>query len=262
MSEKGIEIVMKIHFVSSFSSKSRNAYRLMTKMYGQSDIDEAECIVVLSGDGMVLRTFHETYKKNIPVYGANRGKIGFLTNPYRPHEDLVEHIENAVPLRIHPLKIRIDTREGDCFETIAVNELYLLRQTHQTAKIRIIVDGVERMNEMVADGIIAATATGSSAYNYSANGPIIPPGTPLIALTPISSFRPRAWRGALLRSDSILIFHIIDPEKRPVCAVADYVEFRDAEKVTVIEDKNTTLTLLFDKEGLFKERIIQEQFAA
>lgn len=132
---------MKIHFVSSFSPKSRNAYRLMTKVYGQSDIEEADCIVVLSGDGMVLRTFHETYQRNIPIYGSNRGKIGFLTNPYLPHQDLIERIKNAVPFLIHPLKIRVDTREGDTFETIAVNELYLLRQTHQTAKIRIIVDG-------------------------------------------------------------------------------------------------------------------------
>lgn len=253
---------MKIHFVSSFSSKSRNAYRLMTKTYGQSDIEEADCIVVLSGDGMVLRTFHETYQRNIPIYGANRGKIGFLTNPYCPHQDLVERIKNAVPFLIHPLKIRIDTRGGDTFETIAVNELYLLRQTHQTAKIGIMVDGKERMKEMIADGIIAATPTGSSAYNYSANGPIIPPGTPLIALTPISSFRPRGWRGALLHSDSVVEFHIIDPQKRPVCAVADYAEFRDAERVVVKEAKNETLTLLFDRDGLFEDRIIQEQFAS
>lgn len=253
---------MKIHFVSSFSPKSRNAYRLMTRIYGQSDIDEADYIVVLSGDGMVLRTFHETYQRNIPIYAANRGKIGFLTNPYLPHEDLMEHIKSAVPLHIHPLRIRIDTHGRSCFETIAVNELYLLRQTHQTAKIKILVDGIERMKEMVSDGIIASTATGSSAYNYSANGPIIPPGTPLLALTPISSFRPRGWRGALLSSDSVLEFQIIDAEKRPVCAVADYAEFRDAERVTVREDKNTVLTLLFDKDGFFKERIIQEQFAA
>lgn len=233
----------------------------MTKKYGQSDISEADCIVVLSGDGMVLRAFHENYMRNIPVYGANRGKIGFLTNPYSPN-DLEERIKNSVPLHIHPLRINIDTREGDCFETVAVNELYLLRQTHQTAKIRIVVDGVERMKEMISDGIIAATATGSSAYNYSANGPIIPPGTPLLALTPISSFRPRGWRGALLRSDSVVEFEVIDSQRRPVCAVADYAEFRDAARVRVSEATDITLTLLFDQDNLFKDKIIQEQFAA
>lgn len=253
---------MKIHFVSSFSSKSRNAYRLMTKMYGQSPVEEADCVVVLSGDGMVLRTFHETYQRNLPIYGANRGKIGFLTNPYNSHEDLIERIKNAVPLRIHPLKIQIDTLGGDHFETIGVNEVYLLRQTHQTAKIRIVVNDVERIAELVADGIIAATPTGSSAYNYSADGPIIPPGTPLMALTPISSFRPRGWRGALLSSDSVVEFHIVDAQKRPVCAVADYAEFRDAERVIVREAKDLSLTLLFDKGGLFEDRIIQEQFAS
>jgi NAD+ kinase len=252
---------MKIHFVSSCNAKSKSAYRQMTKLYGQSDVSEADCIVVLSGDGMVLRAFHENYKQGIPIYGANRGKIGFLTNPYSV-ENLVERIRSAVPLKIHPLYVHIETRNGEVFETIAINELYLLRQTHQTAKIKIFVDGIERMKEMVSDGIIAATATGSSAYNYSADGPIIPPGTKLISLTPISSFRPRGWRGALLESSSVIEFDIIDAQKRPVCAVADYVEFRDASKVTVSEASDVTLTLLFDKDNLFKEKIIQEQFAA
>ena len=252
---------MKLHFVHSSNAKSMDAYHDMVKLYGQSDVSEADCIVVLSGDGMVLRAFHENYKLNVPIYGANRGQIGFLTNPYST-ENLIERIKAAVSLKIHPLNVVVETRTGETFETIAINELYLLRQTHQTAKICIKVDDIERMTEMVCDGIIAATATGSSAYNYSANGPIIPPGTKLIALTPISSFRPRAWRGALLESSSVLEFDIIDAQKRPVCAVADYVEFRDASRVKVSENKDVTLTLLFDKDNLFKEKIIQEQFAA
>lgn len=252
---------MKIHFVASNNPKSKSAYRNMVKMYGQVSAENADCIVVLSGDGMVLRAFHENYKLGIPVYGANRGKIGFLTNPYSPN-DLVERIEGATALKLHPLLATIETRSGEIHQTIAINEIYLLRQTHQTAKIKIRVDGVERMKEMVSDGLIAATATGSSAYNYSANGHILPPGTKLIALTPISPFRPRAWRGALLASDSLLEFNIIDAEKRPVCAVADYVEFRDVSKIRVSEAKDITLSILFDKDNPFKEKIIREQFAA
>lgn len=253
--------MMKIHFVYSSNAKSKSAYRKMAKLYGQCNASEADCIVVLSGDGMVLRAFHENYGLGIPVYGANRGKIGFLTNPYSV-ENLIERIEAAVPLKIHPLSVVVETRSGETFTSIAINELYLLRQTHQTAKIHIKVDNVERMKEMVCDGIIAATATGSSAYNYSADGPIIPPGIRLIALTPISPFRPRAWRGALLESGSVLEFDIIDAQRRPVCAVADYVEFRDASHVKVSENTDVTLTLLFDRNNLFKEKIIQEQFAA
>ena len=251
---------MKIHFVHSNNQKSKSAFKKMVKIYGQVAAYEADCIVVLSGDGMVLRAFHENYRLGIPVYGANRGQIGFLTNPYSV-DNLIERIEKAVTLKIHPLNVIIENRAGETFETIAINEVYLLRQTHQTAKIRIKVDGIERMKESVCDGIIAATATGSSAYNYSANCLIIPPGTKLIALTPISPFRPRAWRGALLESDSVLEFEIIDPQKRPVCAVADYVEFRDVTKIKVSENKNVTLTLLFDQDNLFKEKILQEQFA-
>lgn len=231
----------------------------MTKTYGHYDLMSADCIVVLSGDGMVLRTFHETISYGLPVYGMNCGKIGFLTNPYSK-DNLIERIKNSRAFKIHPLKIHAKNRDGETFDTMAINELYLLRQTHQSAKIRVIVDNVIQIKELICDGIIAATQIGSTAYNYSANGPIIPPNSKLIALTPISSFRPRKWRGAILNSDTVLDFEVIDSVRRPVCAVADYVEFRNLYKVNIVEDKNTTLNLLFDKDNPFDKKILSEQF--
>ncbi|MDR2681980.1 MAG: NAD kinase [Holosporaceae bacterium] len=252
--------MMKIHFVCSNNTKSRDAFDCMVKIYGQAELNNADCIVVLSGDGMVLRIFHETAGMGIPVYGMNRGGIGFLANTYRT-DNLIERINNAFPQKIHPIRILAERDNGKTFDTIAINELYLLRETHQTAKIKVKVDGVLRMPELVCDGIIAATSTGSTAYNYSANGPIIPPGSQMMALTPISPFRPRGWRGALLSSDTVLDLEVIDHAQRPVCAVADYAEFRGVSKVRVYEEKNMTLVLLFDEESKLQKKILEEQFA-
>ncbi|GHT93841.1 NAD kinase [Alphaproteobacteria bacterium] len=251
---------MNIHFICSPNAKSQNAFECMIEAYGQSELNNADVIVVLSGDGTVLRAFHETAELGIPMYGMNRGGIGFLTNTYQK-DDLIKRIERAFPLKIHPIRIIAERCNGEMFNTIAVNELYLLRQTHQAAKIRVSIDGIERIPELVCDGIIASTATGSTAYNYSANGPIIPVGSRLMALTPISSFRPRGWRGALLSSDTIIDFEVVDHCGRPVCAVADYVEFREVSKVRVHEEKNITLTLLFDEGRQLEKKIIEEQFA-
>ena len=251
---------MRIHFISSSNPKSQQALDDMVKRYGQVDLSTAECMVVLSGDGMVLRTLHETTELGLPIYGMNCGKIGFLTNRYSK-DNLIERIECAEAHEIHPLDVTAENIHGKRFRTIAVNELYLLRETHQSAKIRIIVDDVVRMDELICDGIIAATATGSTAYNYSASGPIIPPGVPLIALTPISSFRPRRWRGALLRSSTKLEFEMIDPIRRPVCAVADYAEFREIAKVNVVQRNDNPQILLFDKWNGFGKKILEEQFA-
>ncbi len=251
--------MMKIHFVYSSNAKSVSAFKYMIKTYGQCDLMSADCIVVLSGDGMVLRTFHETISCNLPVYGMNCGKIGFLTNPYFK-DNLIERIKNSTAFEFHPLKIHAKNRDGETFDTMAINELYLLRQTHQSAKIRVIVDNVVQIKELICDGIIAATQIGSTAYNYSANGPIIPPNSKLLALTPISSFRPRKWRGAILNSNTVLDFEVIDSVRRPVCAVADYAEFRNLHKVNIVEDKTTTLNLLFDKDNPFDKKILSEQF--
>jgi NAD+ kinase len=251
--------MMKIHFIYSSNAKSQEAFRYMVKIYGQADVAEADCVVVLSGDGMVLRAFHEIANRKLPIYGMNRGKVGFLTNSYSK-DNLVERIQNATALKIYPLKVTVENSSGEVFNTVAINELYLLRQTHQSAKIKVVVDGVIQMNELICDGIIASTEIGSTAYNYSANGPIIPTGSKLIALTPISPFRPRRWHGALLRSDSQLKFEVIDRFRRPVCAVADYVEFRDVFKIDVSENRDMLLTLLFDQDNQFNKKILREQF--
>jgi NAD+ kinase len=232
----------------------------MVKQYGQSELAEAECIVVLSGDGTVLRTLHDTFDKKIPVYGMNRGGIGFLTNNYFK-DNLEERIRQATQLKIHPLRVIASRDSGESFNTIAINELYLLRETHQSAKIKVRVNGVLRIKELICDGLITATPTGSTAYNYSADGPIIPVGTGLVALTPISPFRPRCWRGALLNTDTMLDFEVIDHLRRPVCAVADYAEFRQVSKVSVFEDKSIALTLLLDANNTLEKKILDEQFA-
>jgi NAD+ kinase len=189
----------------------------------------------------------------------NRGAVGFLANKYLK-ENLEERIRQAIRVKFHPLRVIVEKRNGETFTDIAVNEVYLLRETHQSAKISITVNGILRMKELVCDGLISATSVGSTAYNYSAFGPIIPPGSQLLAITPISPFRPRNWRGAILSSDVILDFDIIDNTRRPVCAVADYIEFRQALKVRVFEDKSTVLTLLLDKDNSMEDKILAEQF--
>jgi NAD+ kinase len=231
----------------------------MVKTYGQSELSEADCVVVLSGDGLVLRALHETFELQLPVYGMNRGGIGFLTNSYSK-ENLIKRIEQAKPLKIHPLRAEVEVEGSASLNTIAVNEIYLLRETHQSAKIRVKVNGSVRINELICDGLIVASPTGSTAYNYSASGPIIPVGVNLVALTPISPFRPRCWRGALLPSDTLFEFEIMDHLRRPVCAVADYVEFRQVLRVKVFEDVDATLTLLLDQENSLEKKILDEQF--
>jgi len=251
---------VKIHFVYSSKARSRNAYEAMVELYGQYPVHEADCIVVLSGDGMILRAFHENYQHNLPVYGMNRGDLGFLTNKYRT-EDLIRRIENAVPLEFHPLRAWIEKENGETCSAVAINEVYLLRETHQSAKLRVKIDGVVRLKELVCDGLITSSALGSTAYNYSAGGPIIPSGSPLMALTPISSFRPRCWRGALLPENTCVELKVLYGSTRPVCAVADYVEFRNAVNVKIVQDKSLTFSLLLDPDNTLDKKILEEQFA-
>lgn len=251
---------MRIHFVYTSNSKSRSAYRYMVKQYGQCRPEEADCIVVLSGDGMVLRSFHENYKYNIPIYGMNRGELGFLTNDYQK-ENLIERLQKAVPIKFHPLRANLRRNNGEEFSTIAVNEVYLLRETHQSAKLQVKIDGQVMIKGLVCDGLITASSIGSTAYNYSAGGPIIPQGTPLLALTPISPFRPRCWKGALLREDTTIELEVMDNSRRPVCAVADYEEFREVVNVNIFEDKAVNLTLLLDSDRTLQQKVLEEQFA-
>lgn len=251
---------MKVHFVCSSNLKSKSAYRYMVKTYGQHSAEDADCIVVLSGDGMVLRSFHEYHQYGLPIYGMNRGELGFLTNKY-VKGSLFERIEKAEPLNFHPLMAEIQAANSAIAKTIAINEVYLLRETHQSAKLKISINGEQKLKELVCDGLITATPLGSTAYNYSAGGPIIPIESSLLALTPISSFRPRCWRGALLPGDSTVEVEVIDGKRRPVCVVADYVEFREAVSVKIYRDTKTTLTLLLDPDNLFQKKVMDEQFA-
>jgi NAD+ kinase len=223
------------------------------------DISSCDLIVALGGDGLMLKALHRFMDYNIPIYGMNRGSIGFLLNPYNP-VDLLTRLENAVEFHLHPLQMVAETIEGQVVQELAVNEVSLLRQTNQAAKIRLLIDGEERINALVADGMLVSTPAGSTAYNFAANGPIIPLGANILALTPISPFRPRRWRGALLSHQNVVECQIMEPHKRPVSAVADFKETRDVVKVTIFQRTDVVLRLLFDETNHIQERIIREQF--
>ncbi len=220
---------------------------------------QAAAIVALGGDGFMLETQHRFLGRNVPVYGMNRGSIGFLMNDYRA-EDLPQRLAEAQAAVLHPLRMRAFAADGSVRETLAINEVSLLRETRQAAKIRIRIDSTVRLAELICDGIIVSTPAGSTAYNLSAHGPIVPLGANLLPLTPISAFRPRRWRGALLPHDAEVVFEILEPEKRPVRAEADYTEVPDVRRVEVREDRSVSLTLLFDPDHGLHERIIAEQF--
>jgi len=250
----------KIHIVASDSGDAKRSAQYLTARCQTVAAEEADVIVALGGDGFMLQTLHENMQRNVPIFGINRGTVGFLLN--EPKEgDLLKRIEKAEQIDIHPLRMRATTTDGETHEYLAINEVSLLRESRQTASIRITVDDKVRMAELVADGVLVATPAGSTAYNMSAHGPIIPLGSDMLALTPISACRPRRWRGALLPHDVSLKFDIINPVKRPVSAVADMHEVRDVTSVEVTEARDVTLTLLFDKERNLAERIINEQFS-
>jgi NAD+ kinase len=215
--------------------------------------------VALGGDGFMLETQHRFLGRNLPIYGMNRGSVGFLMNDWR-EDDLVSRLAEAQGAVLHPLRMVAQSACGKRAEALAINEVSLLRETRQAAKIRILIDGKERLAELVCDGVLLATPAGSTAYNLSAHGPIVPLGANLLPLTPISAFRPRRWRGALLPADAQVVFEILEADKRPVAAVADYTEVRDVRWVEVREDRSQTLTLLFDPDHGLSERIIAEQF--
>ena len=231
----------------------------VTKKRGSSSSDTTDVIVVLGGDGFMLQTMHQYMARNIPFYGMNCGTVGFLMNSYSPH-NLIERIEKARAHILHPLRMYARTIQGKSHELLAINEVSIFRQSRQAAKIRITIDHVVRISEMIADGILIATPAGSTAYNSSANGPIIPLGANVLALTPLAPFRPRHWRGALLNHNSSVSFEALDPIKRPMNAVADFTEVRDVVNVAIQEDQKTSIKLLFDPEHNLEERIIKEQF--
>jgi NAD+ kinase len=208
----------------------------------------------------MLDTLHGRYADQLPVYGMHRGTVGFLMNEYE-EDDLPARLDAAVRAVIHPLEMKAVTSGGATSTLLAINEVSLLRQTAQTAKLRILVDGRQRLAELAADGILVATPAGSTAYNLSAHGPILPIGSNLLALTPISPFRPRRWRGALLRQDAQVTIEVSEPERRPVAASADTQEVRHVVRVDIREDRSKPLTMLFDEGHALDERILREQFS-
>ncbi|WP_366556099.1 NAD kinase [Aquibaculum sediminis] len=249
----------KIAFVAASTPEANQARDDLIARYASCDVDEAEVIVALGGDGFMLETLHRTVGRSVPIYGMNCGTVGFLMNEFES-DGLIDRLAQAQEVRLHPLRMVARTREGGHSEALALNEVSLFRESRQAAKIRIRIDSVVRLEELVCDGVLVATPAGSTAYNLSAHGPILPLGTPLLALTPISAFRPRRWRGALLPRGAKVTFEVLEHLKRPVSATADFTEVRDVVEVTIREDRETSLRLLFDPEHNLEERILKEQF--
>lgn len=248
-----------IHFHAASSAEAQEALSTLTGLYGQSGPNEARIIVALGGDGTMLETLHNFYASGKPIYGMNRGSVGFMMNPYRA-ENLPERLSHAQSVTLHPLRMRAVTKEGREVDAIAFNEVSLLRQERHAAKVSVSVDDIERLPELVCDGILVATPAGSTAYNLSAHGPILPLSANVLALTPISAFRPRRWKGALLPSHVAIRFEVKDPLARPVSATADSTEVRDVARVEIRESKSLSVTLMFDPDHNLEERILKEQF--
>ena len=250
----------RIAFSASKRPEAQTALQRLTKIYGQSSEDDADVIVALGGDGAMLDAMRRRFADQKPVYGMNRGTVGFLMNEYS-EDDLPERIDRAERASVNPLRMKVTDIDGKIHERLAINEVSVLRQTAQTAKLRILVDGRERMAELSCDGLMVATPAGSTAYNLSAHGPILPIGANLLALTPVSAFRPRRWRGALLRHDAKVEIEVLAADRRPVAAAADNQEVRNVTKIHIHEDRSQRLTMLFDTGHALDERILREQFA-
>jgi len=249
----------KLAFLASDAEKAQDALKRLVARYGNAPVETASAIVALGGDGFMLESLHRYMGLKKPIFGMQRGSIGFLMNEYG-EEGLRRRVAAAQSYRLRPLRMRALTLSGERLPALAINEVSLLRETRQSAKIRIEVDGITRLDELICDGILLATPAGSTAYNLSAHGPIIPLGSGVLAMTAICPFRPRRWRGALLPHSAKVRFRILEPEKRPVSAVADYTEVRDVVEVEIVEDRRVSLTLLFDPEHNLEERILKEQF--
>lgn len=249
--------------VASPTQAARAAEERLRAAYDFVSVDEAEMIVALGGDGFMLQTLHSMLegRRTLPVFGMNLGTVGFLMNEWRL-ERLEQRLNAAKSFKVNPLRMTVDTVDGERFSIPAINEVSLLRETRQTAKLEVQVNGRAVLPELVCDGVLVATPAGSTAYNLSAHGPILPLGSGLVALTPISPFRPRRWRGAILPENTVIQFTALDPVKRPVSAVADQREVRDVAQVEVQIDRATPLTLLFDPEHTLDDRIAAEQFIA
>lgn len=250
----------KIAFVASPVDAPQAAFAELADFYGNVPLDKADVIVALGGDGFMLQTLHATQHIDLPVYGMNRGTVGFLMNAYA-RESLDARLAAAEMALLNPLEMRAERMDGSFSQALAINEVSLLRQGAQAAKLRILVDGRERLPELVCDGAMISTPAGSTAYNYSAHGPILPVGSDVMALTPVAAFRPRRWRGALLPKSSAVRFEVIEPDKRPVMADADSRSVRNVVAVDIASRADIVHKLLFDPGHGLEERLIREQFA-
>ena len=244
-----------ITIVADTHANASEAANLLRENYKTVPPEEANVVVALGGDGIMLSTMHKFMEKNVPIYGT----VGFLMNEYRT-TGLVERVEVSEKIELRPLTMTAKSSKGDAYTALAINEVSLLRETHHAAKVRILVDGIVRLEELICDGVMVSTPAGSTAYNLSAHGPIIPLGAELLALTPISAYRPRQWRGALLPRNSVVTFEMIDSKLRPVSAVADFTEIREVISVEIKEETSMFSSLLFDPEHNLEERILKEQF--
>jgi NAD+ kinase len=249
----------RIAFVASAGTEAQAAFAQLTAHYGNCDPADADVVVALGGDGLMLQTLHQNMRTGRPIYGMHRGTVGFLMNEYATG-DLRARLEAAHESVIHPLLMRATDVNGTVHLHHAINEVALFRQSHQAARLRILIDERERMPELIADGVMVATPAGSTAYNLSAQGPILPINAALLALTPISAFRPRRWRGALLPNTAYVVIEVLEGDKRPVAAVADHDEVRDVRRVEVLSDKTISMRMLFDPGHSLEERILREQF--
>ena len=246
-------------FLASSNNEAIKQKKVLEEQYGINSLDNADVIVVLGGDGFMLEAIKSHMSHNLPLFGLNYGSIGFLMNASNK-DDLIKRINLSQSIVIAPLSMKVKSFDGNSHEAIAINEVSLLRETHQASKIKISIDDKVRLDELICDGILISTPSGSTAYNLSAHGPILPINADVLALTPISAFSPRRWKGAILNNRSEVRFEVIDGKKRPVSAVADSTEFRDIESVTVKQDNENSIQLLFDEQHSFEERILNEQF--
>jgi len=248
-----------IAFVASDTPEANEARAALVKRYGDASPDDADAIVALGGDGLMLQTMHNHLGSRIPIYGMNRGSVGFLLNDYS-EDGLIERLTRAEVTVIHPLRMTTHDVMRVKQQALAINEVSLFRQIYQAAKLKISVDGTVRLAELICDGVLVSTPAGSTAYNLSAHGPILPINAGLLALTPISPFRPRRWRGALLPNDAKVTIEVLEPDKRPVSATADHTEYRDVVKVEVMEESGIDIFMMFDPGHTLAERILAEQF--
>ena len=251
--------LQKPFFLASNNANAQKKKENLEKKFGNNSTDNADVIVVLGGDGFMLEAITNQMEKSLPLFGLNYGSVGFLMNAVND-EDLIQRLNSSQSIKISPLSMTANTADGSAHEAIAINEVSLLRETHQAAKIKISIDGNVRLDELVCDGVLLSTPSGSTAYNLSAHGPILPINADVLALTPISAFRPRRWKGAILNNKSEVKFEVIDSHKRPVSAVADSAEFREIESVVIKQDNQKSVELLFDAQHSFEERILNEQF--